>query len=66
MMPAPRRTLMRNEIQLPENYSIHLRKPIVLESLAHYSFDLYGKPFRAEHDINLFAMLDGLGSFSII
>lgn len=59
---APR----RNTVQLPAPYSIHLRKPVILESLQHFAMNLRGPEFTAAGDINLFAMLDGVMAFSVI
>jgi hypothetical protein len=67
-LPAPaiaRTSPRRAAVQLPAPYSIHLRKPVVLESLQHFSFDLYGQAFTSAGDINLFVLLDGVCAFGI-
>lgn len=55
----------RKELKLPKEMAIHLKNPVTIESLMHYSFDLHGKPFVTRNQLELYVVLDGTGVFAI-
>lgn len=55
----------RTTVTLPKEMAIHLKNPVTIESMMHYSFDLYGKPFVTRKQLELYVVLDGTGVFGV-
>ena len=56
----------RNRAEVPAPQCITLEKPIFIEPLMQFCFDVHGKEFRPTKRLRVYAMLDGTGTFETV
>jgi hypothetical protein len=56
----------RNLVKIGRELSVHLKEPMFIPPQCRFTLNIYGpEPFVARKDINLFALLDGVGDFPV-
>jgi hypothetical protein len=56
---------VRRNVTIDSPYCLHLTRPIHFPSLCQFGFTLAGRPFKPVGNIEMFAMLDGVGVFAV-
>jgi hypothetical protein len=60
--PVARR---RADVVIDSPYCMHLTRPIHIACMQQFAFNLYGREFATRGDVEMFALLDGVGVFGI-
>lgn len=55
----------RRNVVIDSPYCLHLERPIHIPSMCHFAFNLYGRPFEARSNVEMYAVLDGIGIFAV-